>query len=286
MTQALDGLGPVVDRYDVFLLDMWGCIHDGVRVFPGVADLLTRIRAKGKKAIVLSNAPRRVPVLVKQMPGYGVSADQFDAIVTSGEDTWRALAAKKHGLGPRFYHIGQDANLTDPAEIGLREVTTLADSDFILASGAAGDGTLEMDKLQPILADGVARGLTMVCANPDLEVMRGEERYLCAGTAAAAYEALGGTVHYHGKPHRGVYDWALELAGNPDRKRVIGVGDAMRTDVAGGRGAGIDQAFIPGGIHAVALDAPMGTLPTAEKMAALSAEFGFAPTYMLAELRW
>jgi len=286
MTLALDGLGPVVDRYDVFLLDMWGCIHDGVHVFPGVADLLTRIRAKGKKAIVLSNAPRRVPVLIKQMPGYGVHAEQFDAIVTSGEDAWRALAAKKHGLGPRFYHIGQDANLTDPAEIGLREVTTLADSDFILASGAAGDGTLEMDKLQPILADGVARGLTMVCANPDLEVMRGEERYLCAGTAAAAYETLGGTVHYHGKPHRGVYEWALELAGNPDRNRVLGVGDAMRTDVAGGRGAGIDQAFIPGGIHAVALDAPMGSLPTQERMAALSAAFGFAPTYMLAELRW
>lgn len=286
MTQALDGLGPVVDRYDVFLLDMWGCVHDGVHVFAGVADFLARVRGQGKKAIVLSNAPRRVPIIVKQMPNYGVHAEQFDAIVTSGEDAWRAMAVNAHKLGPKFLHIGQDANLTDPAEIGLREVKSLADADFILASGAAGDGTLEMEKLRPVLKEGVARGLKMICANPDLEVLRGEERYLCAGTAAAAYETLGGTVHYHGKPHRGVYEWALELAGQPDRKRVLAVGDAMRTDVAGGRGAGVDQAFIPGGIHAVALGSPMGTLPSADKMTALSAEFGFAPTYMLAELRW
>jgi HAD superfamily hydrolase (TIGR01459 family) len=286
MTQALNGLGPVVDRYDVFLLDMWGCVHDGVHVFPGVIDLLDRVRAQGKKALALSNAPRRVPILIQQMPNYGITADKFDAIVTSGEAAWRALASGADKLGPRFFHIGQDANLTDPAEIGLREVGSLAESDFILATGAAGDGTLEMEKLKPVLQDGVARGLKMVCANPDLEVLRGEERYLCAGTAAAAYESLGGTVHYHGKPHRGVYDWALELAGNPDRRRVLAVGDAMRTDVAGGRGAGIDQAFIPGGIHGVALGSPMGTLPSPAKMAALSAEFGFAPTYMLAELRW
>jgi HAD superfamily hydrolase (TIGR01459 family) len=286
MTRRLEGLGPVVDRYDVFLFDMWGCLHDGRKAFAGVGDLLARLRALGKTTIALSNAPRRVSILRAQLPGFGLADADFRAIVTSGEASWRALAARAHGDLTRYFHVGMEGNLTDPAEIGLREVPTLDDAQFVYATGAAGDGTLDMPSLQPVIRRAREMNLPMVCANPDLEVLRGEQRLLCAGTLAAAYEALGGAVHYHGKPHAGVYDWALELAGSPDRSRVLGVGDAMRTDVAGAREAGLDQAFIPGGIHGEALDAPMGTLPSAAKMDALSAAFGFAPTYVLAELRW
>ncbi|MCM0021870.1 MAG: TIGR01459 family HAD-type hydrolase [Tagaea sp.] len=286
MTRRLEGLGPVVDRYDVFLFDMWGCLHDGLTAFAGVPDLLARLRALGKKTIALSNAPRRVSILRAQLPGFGLADADFHGIVTSGEAAWQALARRAHGNRTRYYHVGMPGNLTDPAEIGLREVATLDAAEFVFATGAAGDGTLDMPALMPVLREARARDLPMVCANPDLEVLRGERRLLCAGTLAAAYEAMGGVVHYHGKPHAGVYAWALELAGSPDKARVLGVGDAMRTDVAGARAAGIDQAFIPGGIHGEALGAPMGTLPDDAKMAALSAEFGFAPTYVLAELRW
>ena len=286
MTLRLDGLGPVVDRYDVFLFDMWGCLHDGRKAFAGVNDLLARLRALGKTTIALSNAPRRVSILRAQLPGFGLAESDFRAIVTSGEASWRALAARAHGDLTRYFHVGMEGNLTGPAEIGLREVPTLEDAQFVYATGAAGDGTLDMQALQPVIRRARELNLPMVCANPDLEVQRGEQRLLCAGTLAAAYEALGGTVYYHGKPHAGVYDWALELAGSPDKSRVLGVGDAMRTDVAGARDAGLDQAFIPGGIHGEALGAPMGTLPSEAKMGALSAAFGFAPTYVLAELRW
>ncbi|MFM7346616.1 MAG: TIGR01459 family HAD-type hydrolase [Tagaea sp.] len=286
MTRALQGLGPVVDRYDVFLFDMWGCLHDGYRAFPGVADLLARLRKLGKKTIALSNAPRCVPILRSQLPGFGLDGADFHALVTSGEAAWQALGARAHGNWTRYYHIGVPGNLTDPAEIGLREVASLDEAEFVFATGAAGDGTLDLPALRPAMREARARGLEMVCANPDLEVLRGDVRLLCAGTLAAEYEAMGGVVRYHGKPHAGVYEWALELAGSPDRSRVLGVGDAMRTDVAGARAAGLDQAFIPGGIHGEALGAPMGTLPTQAKMDALAASFGFAPTYMLAELRW
>ncbi|MBI3504154.1 MAG: TIGR01459 family HAD-type hydrolase [Proteobacteria bacterium] len=287
MTRPLEGLAAVADRYDVFLLDMWGCIHDGYRVFPGVHDLTRRLRAMGKRTVVLSNAPRLVPILVRQMPNFGIPADAFDGIVTSGEAAWQALAKNAHGLGRRFLHVGMEANITDPAEIGYTMVDTVAEADFVLATGAAGDGTLDLEALAPVIAEARTRDLVMVCANPDLEVMRGEQRLLCAGTLAQRYEAIGGRTIYHGKPHRGVYELALSIAGNPaDRSRVLGIGDAMRTDVAGARGAGIHQAFIPGGIHGEALKSPMGSLPETQAMEALSAAFGFAPTYALAELRW
>ena len=286
MTRRLESLGPVVDRYDVFLFDMWGCLHDGYKAFADVPDLLARLKAMGKKTLALSNAPRRVPILRRQLPKFGLDEADFHALVTSGEAAWQALARRAHGDWTRYYHVGMDGNLTDPAEIGLREVPALEDAQFVFATGAAGDGTLDMPALQPTIRRARELKLPMVCANPDLEVLRGEQRLLCAGTLAAAYESLGGTVHYHGKPHAGVYAWALELAGSPDKSRVLGVGDAMRTDVAGARQAGIDQAFIPGGIHGEALASPMGTLPSEASMQALASEFGFAPTYILAELRW
>ncbi|MBI1243621.1 MAG: TIGR01459 family HAD-type hydrolase [Alphaproteobacteria bacterium] len=286
MTIRLEGLAAVADRYDAFLLDMWGCIHDGVRVFPGVPDLMARLRAMGKRTVVLSNAPRLVPILVRQMPDFGIPADAFDAIVTSGEAAWQALAHDEHKLGRKFLHVGKEANIVDPATIGYGMVDDVDDADFVLATGAAGDGTLDLEALQPVIEKARARDLTMVCANPDLEVLKGDLRLLCAGTLAQRYEDIGGRTIYHGKPHRGVYEMALRLAGVTDRDRVLGIGDAMRTDVAGARGAGIHQAFIPGGIHGESLGAPMGRLPGEMAMKALCDQFGFAPTYVLAELRW
>jgi HAD superfamily hydrolase (TIGR01459 family) len=137
-----------------------------------------------------------------------------------------------------------------------------------------------------MLAQAHARDMTLVCANPDLEVLRGEQRFLCAGTLAQAYEKIGGRTLYHGKPHAGVYRRALGFAGAVAPARVLAVGDAMRTDIAGARAFGFDQVFISGGIHAESLAAPSGILPAADAMATLAQAFGFAPTYMLAELRW
>lgn len=286
MTQPLDGIGAVAQRYDVFLFDMWGCLHDGIRAFPGVADLLARLREHGKRSIVISNAPRLVASLRLQMPGFGLDPDAFDGIVTSGEDSWQALVADTHKLGRRFVHVGSALNLGDPAAIGLEIVADVDDADFILATGPAGDGTLDMHSFGAMLAKARKRDLALICANPDLEVLRGEQRFLCAGTLAQAYEAIGGRTIYHGKPHAGVYRRAMGLAGDVAPSRVLALGDAMRTDVAGARAFGFDQVFISGGIHAEGLQAPIGVLPAAEAMAELSKSFGFAPTYVLAELRW
>ncbi len=286
MTRGIDGIGAVAERYDVFLFDMWGCLHDGIRAFPGVADMLARLRGLSKRSIVISNAPRLVASLQRQMPSFGLDPAAFDGIVTSGEDSWQALAADTHKLGRRFVHVGSALNLGDPAAIGFEIVADVDDADFVLATGPAGDGTLDMASFGEMLAKARARDLALVCANPDLEVMRGEKRFLCAGTLAQAYEAIGGRTLYHGKPHAGVYRRALALAGAVAPSRVLAVDDAMRTDVAGARTFGFDQVFISGGIHAEGLQAPIGTLPSPEAIADLVQAFGFAPTYVLAELRW
>jgi ribonucleotide monophosphatase NagD (HAD superfamily) len=124
-------------------------------------------------------------------------------------------------------------------------------------------------------------------ANPDLVVMRGPQLLVCAGAIAERYMELGGSVRHHGKPHADIYTRALRLLGIADKSRVLAVGDSLRTDVTGARAAGIDVAFIPGGIHAEGLGVKkMGDLPDPVAMAHLSREFGVRPTYVLPELKW
>src|SRR5262249_722529 len=137
-----------------------------------------------------------------------------------------------------------------------------------------------------LLQRSVARGLKMICANPDLEVLMRGQREICAGALAERYEALGGEVRYHGKPYPSVYHEVFGLMGNPPKNRVGGIGDSLRPAVAGARGVGIDSILITGGIHAETLGAGPGELPDPARLDALCAQVGVRPTVAMPGLRW
>src|SRR5689334_12931587 len=108
----LAGLGEVADRYDGFVLDAWGVLHNGVEPFPGVIPCLERLKAAGKRTCVLSNAPRRSVDVVKRTEMVGIGRHLYDEVMSSGEDAWRALERRDEpfyrALGRRCYHIGPD----------------------------------------------------------------------------------------------------------------------------------------------------------------------------------
>jgi HAD superfamily hydrolase (TIGR01459 family) len=168
---------------------------------------------------------------------------------------------------------------------GLVRVADVAQADFMLATGPNDDRD-DVAAHEAVLQAARRRSLPLVCANPDLEVLRGETRLVCAGAIAERYEELGGEVIYHGKPHAVTYRVALDVLGNPRRERVLCIGDGLRTDIAGAAGAGLHSAFIPGGIHDKDLGIRMGEAPQPARVAALLAEFGVTATYILPELRW
>ena len=128
--------------------------------------------------------------------------------------------------------------------------------------------------------------LKMLCANPDFEVMKGTTRLVCAGALALKYEQLGGVVRYHGKPYPSIYALCLGRLAIADRRRVLAVGDALRTDIAGAASAGIDSAFIPGGIHGPQLGISMGELPEPARLARLYGDSDTRPSLTLAAFRW
>lgn len=250
----LKGLAELADAYDAAILDSWGVLHNGVEPYAGVLACLERIRAAGWRTVVLSNAPRRGEAVAKQVAGFGVPADAYDAIVTSGDLARAALRdrsdAAHRDLGRRFFHLGPERDWGLLDGLAYERADDISACDFLLNTGLYDDDTETAADYAELLSEALARHLPMLCANPDLEVNRGGKRVPCAGAVAAAYARIGGDVVYHGKPARAAFEACLRKLPGLTRARVLVVGDSLATDIAGAAAAGLDALFVTGGIHA------------------------------------
>lgn len=244
---SIDNLGA---PRDAWLTDIWGVMHNGVEPFASACDACTRFREAGGTVLLLSNAPRPWASVAAQLDRIGVPRAAWDGILTSG-DAARALIGGR--AGRPVFHLGPERDL--PLYEGLP--VTLSDAaaaGAVSCTGLFDDEVETPDDYAALLRDFAARRLPMVCANPDLTVERGTRIVYCAGALAAAYETLGGSVSYAGKPHGPIYEMAFEalqkLRGKPvPRERVLAIGDGVRTDITGAARAGIDSVFIASGIH-------------------------------------
>lgn len=286
---VIERLSAIADRYDAFILDLWGVLHDGVRPYPGVIDALHQLKRSDKRLVVLSNAPRRAVPVARRMQEIGIAADLYDTLHSSGEETWRLL---KDRTDPIFVRLGRrflplmperDRGLIDGLDLEM--VQTPAAAEFVLVTGLNDAGETVADYEEPLSA--AARlGRPMVCANPDLEVIRDGIRELCAGALALRYEALGGVVHYVGKPQPAVYHRCFGYLAGMARSRILAVGDSLRTDVAGAEGVGIDSLLVTGGIHATELAGAGGPHPDPARLAAACADAGRRPTHAIPGFAW
>lgn len=268
---------------DVLLCDVWGVVHNGQTAHKAACAALEMFRAGGGTVIMVSNAPRPSVDVVPQLLSYGVSAAAFDRIITSGDVTRQLITAY---AGKSCVHIGPERDLT--LFHGLKvALTDAASADYCICTGFADDETQTTDDYAATLDLMAARGLTMICGNPDLIVERGKKLIPCAGALAVAYEARGGAVIYAGKPHLPVYQQALMLAEQVrgaaiNLARVAAIGDAVRTDVAGAAALGVRSILLLDGIHwhDVGADAwPGGYRDWLSRQA-------FQPHYVMPRLSW
>jgi HAD superfamily hydrolase (TIGR01459 family) len=248
---VLDQAGKLLARYDVLISDVWGVVHDGVWALPPACDALTHYREQGGAVVLLSNAPSPSEQVAELLDKKKVPRNSWDALVTSGDVT-RSLIAESHHR--KVFHIGwqSDRSVFDRAEI---ELVGEDEADLVVATELNDYRTETPEQYRPLLERFAARGVPFICGNPDLVVHVGHDLLPCAGSLAAIYEELGGSVAWAGKPYRPAYDLALEAArtargGHPvDPAKVLVIGDAVRTDLAGARLMGFDSLFIAGGIH-------------------------------------
>jgi len=255
IVRQIGGLSELSGRYDAILCDIWGVLHNGVASFAEASAALAAFRAQGGAVVLISNAPRPSEPVRRQVLRLGVPPEAFDAVVTSGDVT---IGLIEQRAGARVLHIGpgRDLSLFDAAAEARErpKLVSLSEAEYAVCTGLRNDETETPDDYEAELQAMAARGLMMVCANPDIVIHRGDDLIYCAGALARRYEELGGSVVYAGKPHRPIYDRALARAeqarGGPIQKpRVLAIGDGMRTDITGAARAGLDALFVTGGIH-------------------------------------
>ena len=280
----LTGFAPLATEYDGFVLDLWGVIHDGVRPYPGAIACLDRLRAAGRRVVFLSNAPRRAAPVREGLRAMGIADALYDGVVTSGEATYAMLHDRPdpwwRALGTRLYHLGPERDRTVFGDLGLDKVGNPGSASFVLNTGPDDHA----NPTDPAAFDAVlqacrAAKLPMICANPDLEVLRGGVRVVCAGALAQRYAVMGGDVRSIGKPNPAIYGPVLDRLGLP-RARVLAVGDALRTDIAGAAAAGVASAWVLGGLREAHLDESMEGIE-AEALAA-----GLSPVATLPRFAW
>lgn len=247
--------GDLLARYDAVFCDVWGVVHNGRKAYPEAGEALARFRAGGGTVILVSNAPIPASGVERVLEKTGVRRDAWDAIVSSGDIALCHIAEKgyrrMHWVGPSERDYALYVRLPGPS-------TPLSEADAIVCTGLRDDRSETVADYRGLIEEGVARKLPFVCANPDLVVDVGHLRLPCAGSIAAEYERLGGEVFWAGKPHPAAYatarERAAELRGQPVvLDRILGIGDAVRTDLAAAQGLGVDGLFMAAGIHADAV---------------------------------
>ena len=249
----LDGFREIADGYDGFILDLWGVVHDGVAPIPGAPECLAALRAAGKRIVLLSNAPRRADSIMRQLARMGIPDTLYDGVMTSGEATHLMLQERPDpwyaALGRRVFHLGPQRDRGVMAGLDLDVLDEPDGADFMLNTGPDDEAPqTDPSHYDPVLRRSAALGLPMICANPDLEVIRGGVRVVCAGTLAVRYVDMGGDVRSLGKPDPAIYRPVLDMLAVP-HGRVLAVGDALRTDIAGAAAVGLDACWVLGGLH-------------------------------------
>ena len=290
MTQIVNTLAEISDRYDALFVDLWGCVHNGLTAFPDAVAALRAYRTRGGKVVLVTNAPRPRAGVMKQLTHFNVPEDCYDTIATSGDSARSAMF--QGAVGHKVWFIGQphDTSFFEPLSLLEKPISItrvpLEDATGIVCTGPE-DPQADPEEMRPYFALARDRGMKLLCANPDIVVDRGERREWCAGALAKLYAEMGGESLYFGKPHPPIYDLArrrlMALGVDVPDSRILAIGDGVLTDIAGAMGEDIDSLFITGGLAAA--ETKTETQPDAESLSAYLEREMSSPTYAIGFLR-
>jgi HAD superfamily hydrolase (TIGR01459 family) len=278
----VERLRDLVGGTEVVLSDIWGVVHNGLEAFPEACEALHTYRQQGGTVILITNAPRPADSVQRQLRKLGVADDTYDAIVSSGDLTRHFVADHP---GKKMFWLGPERDSS--IHRGLNAVLApLEQADYIVCTGLFDDETESAEDYRGMMLQARERKLTLVCANPDIVVERGDRLIYCAGAIAELYRELGGEVIFYGKPHRPIYERAMALAAEQrgrtaELRHVLAIGDSVRTDLAGAHGFGIDCLFVTRGIHSEEFEGIDQLDPASVKEL-----FGHPPRALMRELRW
>ena len=239
--------------YDIFFLDQFGVLHDGINAYPGAVEAVSGLKKMGKTILLISNSGKRATPNAARLRKLGFIEGSWDAFLSSGEVAWRIFSGQtgEPALAPgtRCLLIARDDDRSAIEGVGFEPVDDGARADLVVISGSQGE-IHPLAHYDRMIEGAARRGVPCFCTNPDKIMLTASGPSFGAGRIAERYEDFGGTVRWIGKPHREIYDAALSALGNPPRDRVICIGDSIEHDIAGAQSAGLASCLVRSGILA------------------------------------
>jgi len=242
MTKNLDnsGLQSIAENYDLFYIDLWGVIHNGINLNEQAILVLRELSKMNKSFVLLTNAPRPNKTVKAFLEKMGMEKELRDHVFTSGEASLEYL--KKFYQSNKFFHIGPPRDFDLFNDFKNNQSKNIDESQYLLCTGLF-DSYDDLNYYKDLLKNHINK--KMICTNPDLIVDRGNKRELCAGSVAIIFEKMGGEVVYFGKPYAEVYNLATD---NKDKK-ILSIGDNLNTDIKGANLLNYDSLLISNGVH-------------------------------------
>jgi HAD superfamily hydrolase (TIGR01459 family) len=250
--QKLKGISEISDKFDVYFIDLWGVIHNGVQCYPEALKVLEKLKEQNKKIVLISNAPRPSAVVKVFLETIGLESSCYDFLVTSGDITREYISL--NSSKKNFYHLGptRDIDLFKDLNVAL---TSKEECDEIICTGLVSDEEEKLQDYKILLDFFLNKKIPLICANPDEVVARGEKIVFCAGALANQYKQEGGMVRYFGKPYSDIYSFALKKVRAhkdfKDKKEIntLVIGDNIKTDIKGANLFNLDSVLILNGIY-------------------------------------
>ena len=277
--KELEHISEIYKNYDTFVIDLWGVVHDGIKLNSKAIEVVDQLKKHSKKTVFLSNAPRPSTKVVDFLLKMKMDRKYLSNVMTSGEAAMHAINQNK--FGKRFFHLGPPRDTAIFEKI-KKNKTTIDSCEFILCTGLFDEDDPDINKLQlhendlnyykNFLIKHISKKL--VCTNPDLTVHRGDKEEYCAGYIAKIFEELGGKAIYYGKPHKEIYDMCFK----PNEK-VLAIGDNLRTDIKGANNLNKDSLFITKGVH-------RNEFKSSQELDQLFNKYQVRANYFQKELQW
>jgi len=266
----IEGLRSIVGNYDIFYIDLWGVIHNGITLHKNAVETLLEISKAKKKYVLLTNAPRpnsSVKTFLKKM---GMNNEIIEKVYSSGEAALSYL--KKNHLSEIFYHIGPPRDFDLFLEFRENKRKNIDQSSYLLCTGLFENHDKDLNHYKVLFKEHLSK--KMICTNPDLIVDRGNKRELCAGSVAAVFEKMGGKVIYFGKPYPEVYNQSIDNK----NKKVLSIGDNLNTDIKGANLLNFDSLIISNGVHKNEIEK--------EGIEKVSKKYEVIVNFIQSELKW
>ena len=247
MIKEIQSLLDLIDDYDLFLFDQWGVIHDGKNIFPKAEEIFLHLQNLKKQVVIISNSGKKSSDNISRMKKLGAKNTLNVPLITSGDVCRDLLVNKKNyfkNFGDRYFVVATEYPLL--FETQYQQVHSLEKSDFLLLCTTTNfDG---YDLIDNIFNEAINLKLPLVCSNPDVLGISGEDVHPSTGDLAIKYKKMGGKTHIIGKPGDEIFEFALNSTGI-DKIKTLMIGDSLFNDIYGANQFNIDSLLITSGIH-------------------------------------